>query len=106
MGSGSGGPSNCVNGCAPTTAMALAACGNVGDTVTGGDTGGDTWPTATGSYNGLTCPPVPPNSAYAQPGLAPTGLALRRVLRNLLLGSRNRSKIHPKSIGLLIVFVS
>ena len=45
-------------------------------------------------------------SAYAQPGLAPTGLALRRVLRSLLLGSRNRSKIHPKSIGLLIVLVS
>ena len=49
---------------------------------------------------------TPSTSAYAQPGLAPTGLALRRVLGNLLLGTRNRSKILPKSIGLLIVFVS
>ena len=57
-------------------------------------------------------PPIEPPAnavpylASVPSGLAPTGLALRRVLRNLLLGTRNRSKIHPKSIGLLIVFVS
>ena len=39
-------------------------------------------------------------------GLAPTGLALRRVLRNLFLGSRNQDKLLPESIGLLLVFVS